>query len=86
MFEIKITETRQVRKTIGKHWAKVGSDEEERDIAFWQNKDKEPKTRIVDKMGYTPETETVVDETIVRLQQNVDSLDIEEVIRAINNL
>ena len=85
MYEITIKKTEQVKRVIGKEWKQLGSEEQERDHQFLQKPD-DPKTFIGEKMGYTPEVETVVDETVVVLTQNVDTLDVAAVIKAINGL
>jgi hypothetical protein len=78
MFRITIEETLPVTKTIGKRWEKVGQKEE-------VNREG-TDTYLADVMGYTPEVETVVDETFTRLVQEVDELDLKAVITAINGL
>ena len=85
-YKIVITETRPVVKTVGKNWDVVGTREVARDEQFYRNDGDEPKTRIEDVRDYTPEIQKTVDETRTVLEQNVDTLDVPAVIKAINNL
>ncbi len=86
MFEITITETRDVRKTKGRTWGKVGQVEKKRDGMLLCGSGNEPKTYLADEYGFTPEVETIVTETREVLKQNVDSLDLIAVIKAINGI
>lgn len=85
-FEITITEKRDVKKIVGKDWATVGTKEVPRDLDFHAGKAGEPKTRIEEVRGYTPEVEKTITETREVLKQTVDTLDLPAVIRAINKL
>ncbi len=84
-YKITITETRQVRKTLGKEWAVIGEKEVERDEQLIREAS-DPKTRIETIRGYTPEVETLVNETRDVLVQTIDDLDLPAVIRAVNKL
>ena len=84
-YQITITETRDVKKIVGKDWDTIGTKEVLRDITYLQDKT-EPKTRIEDVRGYTPEIEKTVSETRQILIQTVDEIDLPAVIKAINNL
>ncbi len=84
-FKIIITETREVRKILPKTWEKLGEKEVARDVTYIDSSSPE-RTRMTDYMGYTPEVETVQTETVERLSQVVEELDLAKVIRAINNL
>lgn len=85
-YEITIKQTRTVRKVQPQRWMVVGTKEVERESRFYQHNDKEPVTRIEQVYGYTPEVETVQEETREVLKQEVDELDLKAVIRAINGL
>jgi hypothetical protein len=80
MFKITIEETRPIQKRVGKQWKIVGQEEK----PFTQI-DREG-TYTADVYGYTPEVETVIDETRTVLAQKVDELDLKAVIAAINGL
>ncbi len=84
-YKIVITETRQVKKIIGAEWRKIGDREETRDPHLLRDSE-DHITRIADVMGYTPEMEGTRDETRTVLEQNVDTLDMAAVIKAINKL
>jgi len=83
-FKITITETREVVKKCGGNWKTVDTEEVSRDGVFAQ--DGGPKTRIKDVYGYTPEIEKTVTEERDVLIQEVDTLDLNTVICAINGL
>lgn len=85
-FTITIEETRTVTKTVGKKWEKVGTKEVDRDPKYFQGSTDEPKTRLESVYGYTPEIDKAVAETRTVLKQEVDSLNVPEVIKAINGL
>ena len=85
MFKITIEETKTVKKVSGKEWAKIDTEEVEREGRYAMGEN-EPKTRIKDVMGYTPEIEKLVSVTREVLVQVVDDLDLAKVIKAINNL
>ena len=85
-YEIIIKEHREVKKLCGKEWATIGTKEVEREERFYAQSDNEPKTRIVEVRGYTPEIEKTVTEEREVLKQVVDSLDLAAVIKAINKL
>ncbi len=80
-FKIVITETRDVRKIIPKRWAVVGQEIAKEHIL----KGTEAGEKI-DKYGHTPETETIVSETVELLSQQVEELDLTAVIKAVNKI
>lgn len=84
-FKITITETRDVKKIVGKEWAVIGTKEVRRDDNFLTPQQPE-ETRIVEVRGYTPEIEKIVPETRTVLEQSVDTLDLVSVIKAINGI
>jgi len=84
-YEITITETKTVEKTINPEWKKIGEEEVERDTR-WSDGDDEPKTRISEVMGYTPSIEKSIEETSEIYRQTVEVLDMSDVIKSINNL
>ncbi len=81
-FKIVITETRDVRKILPKRWAVVGQEIARDDLPLKGRTAGE----TLDKYDYTPETETIVSETVELLSQQVDSLDINAVIKAVNQI
>lgn len=83
-YKITIEETRIVTTKSGKDWRKVDDEEIVRDDKYCIDED-EPKTRIRDVMGYTPEIEKDIPETREIFSQIVDELNISSVITAINN-
>lgn len=85
MFKITIEETKTVKTVSGKEWAKIDTEEVARDRQ-WCSSENEPKTRIKDVMGYTPEIEKLVSVKREVLVQVVDDLDLAKVIKAINGL
>lgn len=85
-YKIIITETRQVKKLVGKEWGIVGTKEIPRDSDYWSKDDTQPKTRIEEVRGYTPEIEKTVSETVETLSQTVETLNLPAVIKAINRL
>jgi hypothetical protein len=86
MYKITIEETKTVKKLCGKEWTVIGTKEVEREERFYQRQEGEPKTRIEEVRGYTPEIERDIPVTNTLLVQEIDTLDIGQVIRAINNL
>lgn len=86
MFKITIEETKTVNKMIGKVWAIVGTKEVDREDRHYQHDKDEPKTRIDNIYGHTPEIEKDVEVTNTVLTQEVETLDLAKVIKAINNL
>lgn len=85
-FEITIIEKRDTKKIVGKDWVVLGTKEEAREPSFWAEGRAEPKTRIVEVRGYSPEIEKTVQEEREVLKQTVDTLDLPAVIKAINKL
>lgn len=86
-FEITIKEKREVVEILGKEWKKVDDKEVLREVGPYGPCDiEEPKTRIKEIMGYTPEIERRVIREIEVLKQTVDTLDLAAVIKAVNNL
>lgn len=86
MFKITIEETKLVKKIVGKEWATIGSKEVARDEQYYRGDKNEPKTRIEEVRGYTPEIEKSVSVTSQVLIQEVETLDLPAVIKAVNNL
>lgn len=84
-YQITITETFDTKKTIGKKWGVIGTKETAREPDYCRGAN-EPKTRIEEVYGYTPETETTVSDSREVLKQTVDKLDLAAVIKAINGL
>lgn len=85
MFTITITETKTLKRLVNGDWQIIGTKEVERDKMFWEQRT-ETKTRIEEVYGYTPAVEKVVEETTTLLTQEVQTLDLAKVIKAINNL
>lgn len=85
-YTITITETRDVVKRCGKEWTTIGTKEVERDDRFVHSGDNEPKTRIDSVYGYTPEIEKTVPETRELFKQTVETVSLNAVIRAINEI
>lgn len=86
MFEITIRETRVIKKLVPQKWEKIGTKEVPRERDYYVKDEKEPKTRIEDVWGYTPEAEIYVREERDVLKQQVEELDIAAVIKAVNKL
>lgn len=86
MIKITITETKTVKQVVGKEWAIIGTKEVPREQAFYRDDKSAPKTRIDEVRGYTPEIERVVEVTNTVLIQEVETMDLSKVIKAINNL
>lgn len=84
MYKITIEETKNVLAMTGKQWAKVDTVEVERDDLL-RGPD-EPRTRIKEVYGYTPEVEKMVEVKREVLIQIVDDMDLAKVIKAINGL
>lgn len=85
MFKITIEETKIVKKLVGKDWAIIGSKE----VDYHNDNDTlrpELRTRIENVYGHTPEIEKNVEVTNTILIQEVESIDLANVIKAINNL
>lgn len=86
-FKITITETRNVTRKVGNEWKVIGQKEVARETSIYDRGDKdEPKTRLTDEYGYTPVIEKTVAEEREVLKQEVDTLDLSAVIKAINGL
>lgn len=68
MYTVTITETRPVRKILPKTWAVVKGATETAPAEY----------------GHTPEVETIATETIERYTQNVEELNLDAVIKAVN--
>ncbi len=87
-YKIVITEQRTVKKLVGKDWCVIGTREVPREEQFYRHKDEpdEPKTRIEEVRGYTPEIEKPVTETVELLSQTVETLNLPAVIKAVNGL
>lgn len=94
MFEITITEKTKVKTIGGKQWTTIDKRpylKDEVPDQYWQREDMEKKAAkgeilIKEVMGYTPEKE--VEETVTReiLKQTVEAVDLQKVIKAINNI
>lgn len=84
-YEITVTEYREVKKLSGGVWTVIGTKEEFRDKTV-VTRDDEPRTRIVDVYGYTPQFEKIEQENVAVFNQRVDALDLAAVIKAINKL
>lgn len=85
MFKITIEETKLVKKVVGKEWTSIGTKEVARDERYYQDSN-EPKTRIENVLGYTPEIEKFVEVKSTVLMQEVETIDLAEVIKALNGL
>ncbi len=86
MYKITIERTDTVKKLVGKDWAVIGTKEEPREQGFYMHDKTEPSTRIVEVWGYTPEIEKGVQMTSTILTQEVETLNLADVIKAINGL
>lgn len=90
MFKIEITETHLAPKRVGGEWRNLGDKEVSRVTElgeeYFKLRPDESLTRIAPVHGYTPVMDQMLETETVRLVQNVDSLDLKAVIRAINNL
>lgn len=85
-YEITIKQTREVTKKRGGEWEVIGTREVEREQRFYGDSEDEPKTRIEEVRGYTPEIEKTVTVEVEILKQTVDTLDLAAVIKAVNKL
>lgn len=85
-YEIIITETRLITKTVGKEWVKVGEREVPRERNYYAHDKDEPKTRLEAVYDYSPLTEKTVEEKREVLSCVVDELDIKAVLKAIHGL
>ena len=83
-FKIVIEETRVVEKLEGKEWKLIGAQEVERDPCHVG--EGESRTRVDGVYGYTPEVIKKVEVNRQILVQEVDELDINAVICAINKI
>ncbi len=85
-YEIIIKETKTFKRVENPEWKKIDTEEVPRDETYYKISDNEPKTRIKEIMGYTPEIEKTVTETNEIYRQSVDSLELADVIKAVNQL
>ena len=85
MFTVTITETKGITVRDRK-WAVIDSKEVDRESHYYASDPEEPKTRIADVYGYTPEIETIVTKEVEILKQTVENLDLAAVIKAVNKL
>ncbi len=86
-YKITITETTIVTKTVGKVWDVIGEKEVMRGIDLYERLEPgEPKTRIEQIRGYTPEIEKQQEVSREVLSQEVENLDLVAVIKAINSI
>ena len=86
MFKITIEEIKTVREMVGNVWGVIGTKEVEREQRYYGTDEKEPKTRIEDVHGYLPPVERSTQVKSTLLTQEVESLGLSKVIKAINNL
>jgi len=87
MFKIVITETRCEVKLTGGDWKVVDQELKAAEEGMFMHLQKdEPRLRTVDVYGYTPMIEKEVVVTRELLTQELETLDLPAVIRAINNL
>ena len=86
MFKITIEEYKTIKKVAGKQWAVVSTKEVPRDPSYYDQDKSEPKTRIDNVYGYTPEIEKSEEVKSTILTQEVETLDLPAVIKAINKL
>lgn len=84
-FKVTIEETKTVVAVSGKEWKPVDTEEVARDNQ-WTAKEGEPKTRIKEVFGYTPEIEKRVAVTREVYMQVVDTMNLTAVIAAINDM
>ena len=82
-YKITVEETKMVLQNVGRKWGVTDTEEVSRDTMFTAG-DNEPKTRIKDVMGYTPDINGSVEETTKVYEQVVDALDLVRVIQAVN--
>lgn len=85
-YEITIKSFNTVQVWTGKDWAIVGEKEVDREPRYYSTDEKEPKTRSTPIYDYTPETSKHKTVERLVLQQNVETLDLAKVIKAINGL
>ena len=67
-------------------WTVVGTKEVARDKSFYDYGKDEPRTRIEEVRGYTPDREKDVEVITEVLKQTVENIDLPQVIKAINGL
>lgn len=75
-----------VKEFVGKEWETIGTKEVPREKTYYENSKDEPKTRIEEVRGYTPEIEKNVVKSVQVLSQTIENIDLAKVIKAINNL
>jgi len=85
-YTVVITKKETVRKKSHRVWETLETKEVPREHNFYSDDPKEPKTRIEQVRGWTPEIEQDEEVETKVLEQTVDSLDLSKVIKAINNL
>jgi len=86
-FTITIVEKREVIEVAGKDWKKIDDVEVIRETGMYDVRtDDDPKTRIKEIMGYTPEVEKRVIKEVEILKQVVEDLDLAAVIKAVNKI
>jgi len=86
-FTITIIETKEVVEVAGKEWRKLDDVEVVRETGMYDvRSDDDPKTRIKEIMGYTPEIEKRVIKEVEILKQVVEDLDLAAVIKAVNKI
>lgn len=86
MYEITIKKTVSVKKMADPAWAVLGKREVERETHLHLGDVNQPRTRIDDIYGYTPAIEKTVEVTHTLLHQQIESLDLGAVIKAVNDL
>ncbi|KKN24612.1 hypothetical protein LCGC14_0892950 [marine sediment metagenome] len=80
MFKITITDTQQVHKILPKQWQVVGQEEKLSEFG------EDGKTCMHNVYDYTPQVEALVEETRAILVQEVETLNLAAVIKAVNGL
>lgn len=87
MYKITIEQTKNITTKDNKSWVRLGDEEVERKKSFYDMEDKdEPKTRITEITGWSPEIEKTEEVTTEIYKQCVDELDLNKVIIAVNGI
>lgn len=74
-YTVTVTAKIERRQTVSSYWAKVGQKPSPYDA-----------DKLVDEMGYTPETETLVSKDIEVFKQTVDTLDMAQLVKVVNQI
>ena len=85
MYEIIIKQTKKETQLKGGDWVRLDDEEVERDKK-WSEPDNEPKTRIKEIHGLSPDVTKEVEVTTEIYKQCVDELDLNKVIIAVNGI